>query len=155
MQPHKLMLSILLFIFFIVGGLFFLIGDVDKTGDGIFGNYTDISDNAVAFNESRFSKELTSTGSENAMYNISSDMKEDVDGTTSLSTVEYPLSLTGAFKALKGLNNLVSIFGTIVNDVFRILHIPDWAKAFIITAFLITIVFITLYMVFRFQPRSN
>ena len=155
MQPHKIMLSILMFIFFIVGGIFFLVGNPSDSNDGIFDNYSDISANAAAFNRTKFSNIEGGKSSAEAMYNVSSQMKEDVEGTESLSTVEYPLSLTGAFKALKDSTLLFTLFGTIVGDVFKILHIPNWAYSFVIISFLVVIAFIILYMVFRFQPRSN
>jgi len=155
MQPHKIILNIILFIFIIVGGLFVMFGNPDDSNDGIFDNYTDISDNIAGFERDKFSKIENEEASISAIYNVSIEQKEDVEGTESSAEVEYPLSLTGAFRALKGTTKIFKIFGTIVGDIFKILHMPSWAYSFIIVGFLTIIVFILVYMVFRFQPRDD
>jgi hypothetical protein len=147
MRPDKIMIAVGIFILFIaVGtGFLFLRPTIDESG-GLFVEYD------VDASDSRF-KNLTSNV--DALYNTSSEMKADVMEEELEASTGWENMVIGGYKAFRQFTDLFRIAGQVFSSIIIYIGIPPIFFQVGMGAFLITLIFIVIYMVFRFQPRDD
>ena len=157
MQPHKLIIGILMFSLFITGGIFVMFGDPAQPNDGIFDNYTDISTRANEFDRDKFVSMDSTRGGQitpEAGYNISKlqedDLNEDIDQTTQWRIIDV-----GPVKVIRRMKQYYNLLNGVIEETAKILHIPEIFIDFAVVAFSIIIIFMVAYFIMRFQPRDN
>jgi len=155
MQPHKLFIGIAMVSLFITAGLFVMFGTASDSDDSLFDSYDDISSNIAEINRSKFSRmEQGGSASVESVYNKSSDQKEELIAQEVDEDLGWENLIIGPYRVIQRFTGYFSLLGIMVQDVAKILHIPQMFADFAMVAFLILIVFMIVYLIMRFQPRD-
>ena len=147
MEPHKLILSALLFSFFIVGGVYIMYG-MSADDDGLFETY------GITKGPITTDLENLTADKYKSIYNDSDKQKDALEGQQLTDTLGWEGSIGGSYKVLLSMVRYFSTIGALIQGVARIFGLPRFIPEFAMIAVLIFVVFIIVYMIFRFQPRG-
>lgn len=146
MRPDKIMIAVGIFILFMVVGTGFLFSGrgTDEKG-GLFVEYD------VDADDDNF-RNLTQNIS--GIYDLSRDMQQGVLDEEVQASTGWENMIIGGYKAFELFVGIFGIIGRIIGNLFIILKVPAIFTQIGMAMLLITVVFIIIYMVFRFQPRD-
>lgn len=157
MQPHKFIIGIIMVSLFITGGLYVMFGTFADSDDSMADTYSGISERINEFNRTKFDSmddEQGGASTSEGVYNISStqedDLKEEIDQTAGWRVIDV-----GPVRAIRRLTQYYNLLDTMIEDIAKILHIPQFFVDFAVVSFLIIVLFMTAYFIMRFQPRNN
>lgn len=143
MRPDKFLVGLAIFVLFITSGLAVMFGFGNQTG--FFDNYN------VNVSESHFSN-ITKEIDE--VYDISDEIKSDMVETEISKEESWQDMIKGAYSALKSYISTFSLAGKIITAITIELGIPPFIAYFVMAIISILVMFIIIYMVFRFMPRG-
>lgn len=147
MRPDKMMIAVGIFILFVVVGTGFLFAGRGEDGDGgLFVTYNTSVDDA-AFNN--ISQNI------GGLYNTSSGMQDSLVDQEIQAATGWESMVTGGYQAFRLFGEMFGIVGGIVGSIVNIMGIPPIFQQIGMVIMLITVIFIIIYMVFRFQPRND
>ena len=147
MRPDKIMISVGVFILFcLVGYAFLFAGADDGTKGGLFIEYgTDVD-------EEKFYNVTSGVG---GVYNISKDMNQAVLEEQLEAETGWENMIIGSYKAFKDFVGMFGVVAQMFGNVIIMLGVPPIFLQIGMTIFRIVVVFIFIYMIFRFMPRDN
>jgi len=90
----------------------------------------------------------------NRVYNVSNDAKTDITEQDIDVSTGWESMITGGYSALKGFFSSFSIAGEIIMAIGKSIGIPSFFLSFAAIVFMIIVIFIVIYMLFRFMPRE-
>lgn len=155
MQPHNLIIGIAMVSLFITAGLFVMFGTASDTDDSLFDSYDDISSNIAEINRSKFSRIEQGSASIGSVYNESSDQKEELIAQEVQEELGWENLIIGPYRVIQRFIGYFSLLGIMVQDITKVLHIPQMFADFAMVAFLVLVVFMIVYLIMRFQPRND
>lgn len=140
MEFDKLLIGMLIFGFFIAGGLILVNDAVEK---GNIDTETDNSSNALG----RINKSMQDT------YLVGHQWKSDLEGTdVTIDTAENNL-FRNAFLTIKKIWSSVDVIASIFVELETLLGMPPLVKVLINSIMIIGIGATLIFLMFRFQPR--
>jgi len=154
MQPHKFIIGIAMVSLFITAGLFVMFGTATDSADSLFDEYDDISSNIAEINRSKFSRMEQGSASVESVYNESSDQKEELIAQEVEAELGWENLIIGPYRVIQRFIGYFGLLGIMVQDITKILHIPQMFADFAMIAFLVIVVFMIVYLIMRFQPRN-
>lgn len=145
MEPHKFIISILIFGFFISGGLYIMFGGEKSHEEGLFVDYN-VDMNSSKFDNLRDKIDET--------YNITSEQKDELSPKDVDTEVDLPFYVD-AWRALIKMFKYFGLTGDIIQETGSIVGIPSFIRNFAAVVIMTIIVFMLVYMAIRFQPRKD
>jgi len=150
MQPHKFIIGVLLFSVFIYGGIFVMYGTIDDPQDGLLEEYDVPKDSYASKLENITKPEVVTDEVKNITSDQKEDLKEEIDREQEWNPVEI-----GPIRAMIRMYNFFKSVNVLIEEVALLIHIPTFFIKTAVTIVLITVVFMGLYFLRRFQLRND
>ena len=150
MEPHKIILGILLFCFVIFSGIYVMFGSDTPSYDeqGLFDDYG-VSKDAVASKLENITKDQMDNIEDNISF-MEKESRDDMDPTSGWRVADI-----GPIKSLRRMFGFFTSIGAVSTGVAEIVKTPPFIADYIMVALEVIVLFIIIYMILKFQPRSS
>ena len=150
MQPHKIVLGVLLFSLFVFGGIYILYGTLEGDDDGLF----EVYDIPKDFFADKLQNLTEPEKISQEIHNLTSEQLEE--GVGELETEgQFSLLDIGPAKSIRRMFSYFGVINTLVEEIALLLHLPIFIVKTIAIAVQAMIVFLILYFFMKFQPRDD